>query len=422
MQPGATEFAVARTNPICAGGTNPRTAQHVEACAHAPGACAGSYATEAVPGIAAFARLKCRGMSGGMSGCTRKCKTNPISLSRLLLLEESRLTQRMNATSRRGMCRNVPSRTRDHSVAPPRWIERLPKRALMRSSVPSRRRWRPCSGASKRSSCSPSLVRRVAVTPIKRTGWNSLAAHLSNVSRAWFQMSRVGSVGAGSGGGAGDRLEVAEADLHRHAARRRAGAGAGARRPARPARASRRGRPAGRCRSSPNVSSWPMLLASPSGVTVAVVEAVGEAAVVLAVDAAEALEPLGRELAEVAERVDAHALQPLGGLRADAPELADGSGGRMRSTLSGAMTVSPSGLSRSLASLARNLFGATPTEPVRCVSRLMRSLIAPAIFDRRAEEPQRAGDVEERLVDAERLDERRERRGGSRTPGRDTSR
>ena len=49
-------------------------------------------------------------------------------------------------------------------------------------------------------------------------------------------------------------------------------------------------------------------------------------------------------------------------------------GGRSTSTLSGSITVSPSGLFMSEASLARNLFGATPTEAVRPVSEAMRCL------------------------------------------------
>ena len=58
----------------------------------------------------------------------------------------------------------------------------------------------------------------------------------------------------------------------------------------------------------------------------------------------------------------------------------NGRGARVSASLPGGITVRPSGFSRSLASLARNLFGATPTLAVSPVSLLMRSLMSRAIL------------------------------------------
>src|SRR6185295_13559586 len=76
---------------------------------------------------------------------------------------------------------------------------------------------------------------------------------------------------------------------------------------------------------------------------------------------------------------------------------------RNGSTRSGAMTVRPSGFFQPDAIFARNLFGATPADAVSPVASRI------AAFRRWATErlaPRVLGDVEVRLVERERLDER----------------
>ena len=74
-------------------------------------------------------------------------------------------------------------------------------------------------------------------------------------------------------------------------------------------------------------------------------------------------------------------------------------------TRSAGTTSRPSGLARVEASLATNLVEATPTEQVICCSSCTRARISSAIAVGAAEPAQRTGDVEERLVEAERLDD-----------------
>ena len=87
-----------------------------------------------------------------------------------------------------------------------------------------------------------------------------------------------------------------------------------------------------------------------------------------------------------------------------------GSGARNACSVPGTTASTPSGLARSLASLARNFVEATPTDQAQA------GLGEHPAPDRRrdllglAEQPPCAGDVEERLVDRELLDERRDRR------------
>ncbi len=84
-----------------------------------------------------------------------------------------------------------------------------------------------------------------------------------------------------------------------------------------------------------------------------------------------------------------------------------GSGSRNSCTLSGSTTTRASGFFRSLAILARNLFGATPTETTN------RTLVADRLFDlpgdvdRGAEKVLAAAHVEECLVQRQRFDQRR---------------
>ena len=84
-----------------------------------------------------------------------------------------------------------------------------------------------------------------------------------------------------------------------------------------------------------------------------------------------------------------------------------GSGWRKASSSSGGTTRSPSGLATPLATLARNLVLATPTEIRRptCSRTSRRSCIGD--LGRRTGDPPQATDVEERLVDRETLDPRR---------------
>ena len=74
----------------------------------------------------------------------------------------------------------------------------------------------------------------------------------------------------------------------------------------------------------------------------------------------------------------------------------------------GGTTTSPSGLRRSDAILATSWVGATPTEIVSASSSRTAALICRAIASPSPNSVARAGDVEERLVDRDGLDERRE--------------
>ena len=80
---------------------------------------------------------------------------------------------------------------------------------------------------------------------------------------------------------------------------------------------------------------------------------------------------------------------------------------RNGSTWSGLMTVRPSGFFQPDAIFARNLFGATPADAVSRVSSRMRSFRRFAHACRQRLAPLVLGDVQVRLVERERLDERR---------------
>ena len=85
-----------------------------------------------------------------------------------------------------------------------------------------------------------------------------------------------------------------------------------------------------------------------------------------------------------------------------------GSGSRNSCTLSGSTTTRASGFFRSLAILARNLLGATPTETTSRSSLADRLLDLPPDLHGRAEEMLAAGHVQECLVQREGLHQRRE--------------
>ena len=85
------------------------------------------------------------------------------------------------------------------------------------------------------------------------------------------------------------------------------------------------------------------------------------------------------------------------------------SGCRNSSSWPGSTTRRPSGLARSLASLASCLVAATPTDAVRPVSARTRRRISAPISGAGAVEAADAADVEERLVERDRLHERCER-------------
>ena len=83
-------------------------------------------------------------------------------------------------------------------------------------------------------------------------------------------------------------------------------------------------------------------------------------------------------------------------------------GSRNSCTLSGSTTTRASGFFRSLAILARNLLGATPTETTSRSSSRIGLLDLPPDLGRRAEEMLAAGHVQEGFVQRQRLDQRRE--------------
>ena len=89
---------------------------------------------------------------------------------------------------------------------------------------------------------------------------------------------------------------------------------------------------------------------------------------------------------------------------------------------SGAITVRPSGFCQPDAILARNLFGATPADAVRPVVVLDRLLDAPGDGHAERFAPGVRRDVEIRLVERQRLDQRRDARDRWRTPARETAR
>ena len=86
-----------------------------------------------------------------------------------------------------------------------------------------------------------------------------------------------------------------------------------------------------------------------------------------------------------------------------------GSGCRKSATPSAGTSTSPSGLAARDATLATNLVGPMPTEQVICCSSAMTARRTLADRTAGAEHPQRAGHVEEGLVDRRRLDHRAHR-------------
>ena len=243
-----------------------------------------------------------------------------------------------------------------------------------------------------------------------------------------------------------DRREPAVADLEGERARRRAvgaqagGHGVGQADELAAHVGERRG---GRGRTSPRGRST----SSPVDLDRSVVDAGGQVEQVAAVGPPEAGDHGHRlERGEVADGGHAHPAQPLERRRADAPQPADRAAGggrpaprpggpRTRRARADARRASARGLASTEASLARNLFGATPTEHVR--SSWSVHLGAQPAGDRHAVAEQRpgAGHVEERLVERQRLDRaasrrrrwrgrpgwrrrrRRGRRAGTRPPG-----
>ena len=101
-------------------------------------------------------------------------------------------------------------------------------------------------------------------------------------------------------------------------------------------------------------------------------------------------------------------LQPLRGPRADSPQRAHRQRVQQASTSAGGTISSPSGLASPEASLATNLVDAAPTVAISPSSPLIRARSRWAISAGPAELPPGAGDVQERLVHRQRLDQRRD--------------
>ena len=134
--------------------------------------------------------------------------------------------------------------------------------------------------------------------------------------------------------------------------------------------------------------------------------AIDERAAVLAEPADD---DVGGERRQVADRAHAVVGQRDGRLLADAPQPGDRERRQERRLVAAARTTtSPSGLRRSDAIFATSLVVATPTETVSPTSSRTRGLDQPRDGLAVAEQLARAGDVEERLVDRDRLDLRRE--------------
>ena len=120
-------------------------------------------------------------------------------------------------------------------------------------------------------------------------------------------------------------------------------------------------------------------------------------------------QPLGRglfELGELTDGADAEPVQLLGGDGADAPQPFHGRGRRNSCSRSGSTTSSPSGLLTALATLARNLVRAIPTEMARPTSARTRCPQSHRDLLGRAGDAPEPADLQERLVDRQSLDER----------------
>ena len=116
-----------------------------------------------------------------------------------------------------------------------------------------------------------------------------------------------------------------------------------------------------------------------------------------------------RQRGQVADRPDAELAPGRPPSSRRRPTAARSAAARGTSASSpGGTTTSPSGLRRSDAIFATSLVVATPTDTVSPTSARTSSLIRRAIVGPSPNRPTDAGDVEERLVDRDRLDERRE--------------
>ena len=310
-----------------------------------------------------------------------------------------------------------------------------PRRPTARRGPASRR---PVAGAgSARRPTGPAPVRRPDRGRARRTGRAGAAARRTELLDRDAEQAdavvesgrrraargpprrcrRARSVGSPQRARAGDGAEVAEAHLELDRA---------ARRPTRPAGATPRRRRAARAacssaawswRSTGNVSSWPIDFATCVGLDRARrrgsrpargggARRRRRARATSASSGSAASSPTVR---------DAELGEPALGRRARRPRAARRrAGGGTSSSVPGSTTSRPSGLARSLASLASNLVVADADrrgEPglVAAPARGSRTAISGPVPCRR----RGAADVEERLVERDRLDERRERLAGS---------
>ena len=296
---------------------------------------------------------------------------------------------------------------------------RAPRRAVSRASPRRartgrpRRRARPRRAATPRrrptasSPASPAGRSFSARTPMSRTGRRRSTA--SNSSSAASPIRWPTAVGSGSVCERRDRREVGEAHLDRD--RRRLPA----------VRAQARADPVGESAQ---------LGAQHGGVVDVAVERLFVADALLdacGVDAARASRPRARcqmrSPIAGAERAIEHrreasrarrrrcgcrGLERLGGLRADPPQRADRTAARRNAAVSASATISsPSGLLIVEAIFATCFVAATPMLQVSPVSSRTRRRRVRAISPGTPPQPPRAAHVEERLVDRERLDERR---------------
>ena len=249
-----------------------------------------------------------------------------------------------------------------------------------------------------------SPARRAASTDTPRRRTPRPRSTAPSNSRAVRPMSRARSVGAGERLRAGARAGVAEPHLDptvratSFPASRRAGARS---------LIADRSRSAARSRRSVGTSPRARSTWRPIGLDRAVVAIPGQR-VRMPPDATPTHARASLRGARRGRRSsDPEALEPASRRGPTPQRRATGSGGR-NSAGPGATTSSPSGLARSLASFAGSLVVATPTDAAEPGLVAHAPRISAAISG-----PSRAGGarrhVEERLVERDRLDERRER-------------
>ncbi len=270
---------------------------------------------------------------------------------------------------------------------------------LRAPEVLPRRRATP-GGRPRRSGCSRS--RRGGGSPPAVSTFSSRA-------RASRAISAETAKRLGSGGRAGDRPEVGEADLDRDGAAGQAVLPEAACRPARPSAGPPARRTSRSATSRGKVSSWPIDFVSRSGSTgrSSRPQASSWSWWPWARPRASTRLASGRA-ARSPMRLDAEPLQPGQGGRADAPEPADGVGVEEGQLAAGLDDEHPVGLGVVAGQLGQQLVGGDADGGGQAGLGPDPGPDGGADLGAGAEQPDGAGDVEEGLVEGDRLDERGE--------------